>query len=89
MPTHQEHFYDVHRIEFENEVEIETSGKFHVCMLVEGESIMMETDHGDSARFNYAETFVIPAATGKYKLKNQGNRTAKLVKAFIKDNIRI
>ncbi len=89
LPTHQEHFYDVHRIEFENEIEIETCGKCHICMLVEGESIILETDKNKNTRFNYAETFVIPAAAGKYKLINDGGGLAKVVKAFVKDNIKI
>jgi mannose-6-phosphate isomerase class I len=89
LPTHKEHFYDVHRIEFEREVEIETHGKCHVCMLVEGESIILETAQCSEVRFNYAETFVVPAAAEKYKLINQGRSPVKIVKAFIKDNIRI
>jgi len=89
LPTHKDHFYDVHRVEFEKEVEIETKNKCHICMLVEGESVLLETEKGASVRFNYAETFVIPAAAGKYKFINEGNGWAKLVKAFVKDNIRI
>lgn len=89
LPTHKDHFYDVHRIEFENEVEVETKRKCHICMLVEGESIILETAHGKSTRFNYAETFVIPAAAKKYKLLNKDNGVAKVIKAFVKDNISI
>lgn len=89
LPTHEPHFYDVHRIEFENEVEIETNNKCHICMLVEGESIILETAQGDKTRLNYSETFVIPAATGKYRLINNGHKMAKIVKAFVKDKIRI
>jgi len=88
LPTHESHFYDVHRIEFENEVEIETKGKCHVCMLVEGESILLETPTS-KAQFYYAETFVIPAATKKYRIINEGKQMAKVIKAFVKDDIKI
>ena len=89
LPTHKDHFYDVHRVEFENEVEIETKNKCHICMLVEGESLFLETKDGVNARFNYAETFVIPAAAVKYKLTNKGSGLVKVIKAFVKDNIKI
>src|SRR5690606_29203710 len=41
MPTHEEHFYDIHRIEFENEVTNETRHVCHVMMLVEGTEVVV------------------------------------------------
>src|SRR5690242_1631937 len=84
LPTHKEHFYDVHRIEFLREAEIKTEDKCHVLMLVEGERITVETLNGSLREFNYAETFIIPAAAEAYKLINQGAGTVKVIKAFIK-----
>lgn len=84
LPTHKEHFYDVHRIEFTNSVTVATENKFHVLMLVEGSSIKVITNEGETHRFQYAETFVIPAAAKEYKIINEGAGTAKVVKAFIK-----
>ncbi|RYF87245.1 MAG: hypothetical protein EON98_01130 [Chitinophagaceae bacterium] len=86
LPTHSEHFYDVHRLEFDTTIQVETAGSCHVLMLVEGESVLVEV--GDEIhRFHYAETFVIPAAASRYTLVNQGSERAKVVKAFIKDSI--
>jgi mannose-6-phosphate isomerase class I len=84
LPTHEEHFYDVHRYEFETEIVGETDGSPHVLMVVEGSSVMVETQNGMTARFNFIETFVVPAAAGSYKLINLGKSPVKVIKAFIK-----
>lgn len=84
LPTHPEHFYDVHRLEFAQQIQLPTQDQCHVLALVEGTSVMLETEHGMRQQFSYAETFVVPAAAGSYRLINQGASQAKVVKAFIK-----
>ncbi|MDQ2692962.1 MAG: class I mannose-6-phosphate isomerase, partial [Chloroflexota bacterium] len=84
LPTHPSHFYDVHRIEFETSVNVRTEGSPHLLMLVEGTSIRLETCSGKSQRFNYAETFLIPAAAECYSLINEGPDPATVVKAYLK-----
>lgn len=88
LPTHSEHFYDVHRFDFEDAVEAATDGSPHVLSLVEGQSIVLETASGMRQRFNYAETFAIPAAAGQYRLVNEGSEPARVVKAFMKSDFR-
>ncbi|WP_214073750.1 class I mannose-6-phosphate isomerase [Mucilaginibacter sp. dw_454] len=85
LPTHAEHFYDVHRIDFDNKVNVSTDGLCHVMMLVEGESVLLEIDNGAKHAFAYAETFVIPAAAKSYTLINLGKNKARVIKAFLKD----
>ncbi len=84
LPTHPLHFYDVHRYAFDKEITVETNNKCHVWMLVEGTSVILETADGMKQRFNYAETFVIPADAQSYKIRNEGPGKALMLKSFVK-----
>jgi mannose-6-phosphate isomerase class I len=84
LPTHRDHFYDVERYEFASEIEIETKGSAHVLSLVEGSSLRIESANGMSQSFSYAETFVVPAAAGSYRLVNTSAEPIKVVCAFMK-----
>lgn len=84
LPTHPAHFYDVHRMEFEDSIEVMTHNQCHVMNLVEGERVLLETENGLRQRFHFAETFVVPAAAHSYRLTKEGRGTAKVVKAFVK-----
>jgi hypothetical protein len=89
LPTHKDHFYDVHRIEFDTEVPVDTNESCHVLMLVEGKSVAIEIDGQLAGHFAYAETFIVPAAAKRYKLINKGSDRAKVIKSFLKDQINL
>jgi mannose-6-phosphate isomerase class I len=84
LPTHEQHFYDVHRLDFNTKVQVITDNCCHVMMLVEGDSVLLEIADGTKQVFAYAETFVIPAAAKQYMLTNLGKSNAKVIKAFLK-----
>ncbi|WP_316752109.1 class I mannose-6-phosphate isomerase [Pedobacter gandavensis] len=85
LPTHEEHFYDVERYEWEGTIQLETKQHCHILMLVEGSQVEI-TANGESAIYNYAETIVVPAAVNNYTITYLGAGKGKLVKAFVKDS---
>jgi len=84
LPTHEDHFYDVHRFDFTTEVASQTNGTPHVLMVVEGSGVEVITEQGMQQRYSFLETFVVPAAAGGYRLVNAGSGPVKVVKAFLK-----
>ncbi|GBC98237.1 putative mannose-6-phosphate isomerase GmuF [bacterium HR17] len=84
LPTHPEHFYDVFRLTFIGDVMLPTAPSCLVGNLVEGQSVVLETERGFRFRVNYAETFVIPAAAQPCRVHNESDRPAKIVWAQLK-----
>ena len=84
MPTHPKHSYDVHRYKIGTEVSVNTEGKCHVLNLVEGETADVVTENGKTFHLSYAETLVISAAAGSYRIVNTSGREIMMVKAFMK-----
>ena len=58
-------------------------------MIVEGNSAEVETADGRRVRYNYLETFIIPAAAGSYTVHNTSDGELILVKAFVKDTYQL
>lgn len=84
LPTHPKHSYDVHRYRIASSVEVRTEGKCHVLNLVEGESAEIATAAGMRFHLNYAETLVVSAAAGSYRIENTSGGEIMIVKAFMK-----
>jgi mannose-6-phosphate isomerase class I len=81
--TLPELFFAVHRLEFEEVVEDDTAGRFHVLNLVAGEQIEIESGVGALHTLAYAETIVVPASVGPYRLRRVQGGACKVVKAFV------
>ena len=82
--SHDALFYAVHRYEFTQKLSATTDGRCHILNVVEGEGVIVETANGQRARFNFAETFVIPAAAEEYRLTPIGDQPCKVVFSFVK-----
>ncbi|MFL5963406.1 MAG: class I mannose-6-phosphate isomerase [Gaiellaceae bacterium] len=68
---HASEFIETRRHWFTEPVEHDTRGTLNVLNLVEGESVLVESpdDAFEPLAVNYAETFVVPAAVGRYRVR--------------------
>lgn len=86
---HAAEFIETRRHWFTGPVEHDTGGNLNVLNLVEGEEVTIESPDGDFEAFaiHYAETLVIPARVGRYRICPSGpvrsSRYATL-KAFVR-----
>ena len=76
-------FYGVNRLDFEEDVADETDGRFHVLNLVDGEAVEIETSRATHP-LAYAETIVVPASVGRYRIRRVRGGPCKVVKAFVR-----
>ena len=81
---HAEPQSGVQRVEFRSSVELPTSGSPIVMSLVEGASVTLDVAGSPPRRFNYAETFVVPAAAGIFRLISHTGAPLKVVLAGLK-----
>jgi mannose-6-phosphate isomerase class I len=72
---HNREFIETRRHWFTGPVPHDTQGGVHVLNLVEGEGAIVESPDGNFAPFevHYAESFVVPAAVGRYSLRPFSN----------------
>ena len=85
LGRHPELFFAVHRLDFDETAEDDTAGRFHVLNLVAGDEVTVETAAGRVHRLAYAETLVMPASVGRYRLTRRTGGPCKAVKALVVD----
>ncbi len=77
-------FFAISRLEFSETIEDETDGKFHALNMVEGDCCEILTENNAPVELRFAESCVLPASIGRYRLKNKSTQPCKIVKAFVK-----
>ncbi len=85
---HATEFLETRRHWFTGPVEHDTQGNLHVLNLVEGEAALVESPAGAFAPLlvHYAETFIVPASVGAYRIRPAPDARAPLatLKAFVR-----
>jgi mannose-6-phosphate isomerase class I len=84
-----EMFFQVHRVELDPAAtsEHDTDGRFHVLNVVAGQAVRIRTAGPAAAEhmLSFAETIVIPAAVGPYRLTAIGAGPVRVVRAHVGD----
>lgn len=83
---HEREFIETRRHWFTGTVEHDTQGGVNVLNLVEGPEIVVESPDGafDSLIVHYAETFIVPAAVGRYTIRPTGPGKCATIKAYVR-----
>lgn len=84
LPTHKNHSYDIHRYVIDTYVSVMTDGKCHALNLVQGTSAVVVTESGQEFHLSYAESMVVSAAAGSYRIINDSGERIMMIKAFMK-----
>ena len=81
-----EMFFEVFRLNLEPATRLrqDTGDRFHVLNVVEGVGVVISTADGAEHELAYAETLVVPAATGTYCCAALGDRAVRVVKALVR-----
>jgi hypothetical protein len=86
---HERQFIETRRHLFTKAVPHDTGGGVNVLNLVEGEEVLVESPSGGFEPFavHYAETFVVPASVGSYRIRPHGPASGgpcTTIKAFVR-----
>jgi mannose-6-phosphate isomerase class I len=85
---HEREFIETRRHWFTGPVLHDTAGLVNVLNLVEGSDVIVESPCGkfDPLVVHYAETFIVPAAVGEYRVRPNGepSKRSSTIKAFVR-----
>lgn len=83
---HPLEFIETRRYEIHTTCPLDTHNNVNMLNLVEGEAALIESPDGAFAPFevHYAETFILPAAAGKYTIRPVGEAPVKVIRAYVR-----
>jgi mannose-6-phosphate isomerase class I len=85
---HSAEFLETRRTWFTESVQFDTEDTLHVLNLVEGEAVIVESMTGafKPLEIHYAETFIVPAAVGRYMVRPAANtnRPLGMIRAYVR-----
>jgi len=85
LPTHPDHFYDIQRLTLQSTLNGRTDGSPQVMMVTQGEGVHVAAGGShEPMRFNYAETFVIPADADFFTLQAIGDDPVVVIRSFLR-----
>lgn len=78
-------FFEVRRFELDPgaDAQCDTDGRFHILNVVEGGGVAVLSSAG-THQLSYAETLVVPAAVGPYRLVPIGTAPVRIVKSLVR-----
>lgn len=84
---HELLYFSLRRLEFERAIEGDTEGKFHVLTLIDGEKVCVQSVANPELSYtmDYLDVVVVPAALGRYVVRNLGNQPVCLHKTMLRD----
>jgi hypothetical protein len=86
---HEREFIETRRHWFTGKVPHDTEGGVNVLNLVEGLDAVVESPEGAFEPFtvHYAETFIVPAAVGRYTIRPAHAGRCATIKAYVRTNL--
>ncbi len=83
---HEREFIETRRHWFTGETRHDTEGGVNVLNLVEGPEIVVESPEGafEPLTIHYEETFLVPAAVGRYQIRPAQPGRCSTIKAFVR-----
>ncbi len=85
LPTHPKHFYDIQRLTLRGALDLRNEGSPQVLMATAGGGLAFDAAGLDAPlRFNIAETFIVPAACGAFRLTALGDSPVTVIRAYLR-----
>ena len=85
---HEREFIETRRHWFTGITPHDTNGSVNVLNLIEGHEAVVESPEGAFEPFvvHYAETFIVPAAVGRYTIRPTRSGRCATIKAYVRTN---